>query len=90
MESGDAWRMLFDNWPQSIPRQGMLVTKFQESIPFIDFLVSPAIVLLDRGKPDAMGARKVMVAFSQVAGLKLAGTQEMEDFQAMGFQAPFY
>ncbi len=90
MEATDAWRMMFDNWPESMPRQGMIITKFQESIPFIDFLVSPAIVLLDRGKPDSMGARKVMIPFAQIAALKLAGTQDLSDFQAMGFQTPFY
>lgn len=90
MDSGDAWRMLFDNWPESIPRQGMIVTAFQESIPFLDFLVSPTIVLLDRGKPDSSGARKILLPFSQIAALKLAGIQDMKDFQAMGFQTPFY
>ena len=85
----DAWRMMFENWPQSIPRKGMILSKQSENIPFIDFLISNSLLLIDRGSPDAHGARKVVLSLDQLAAVKLAGTQPMTDFQSMGFQAPF-
>jgi hypothetical protein len=85
MDATNAWRMLFATWPESVPRQGLIVTKFQESIPFLQFRASDAILLVDRGKPDAAGARKVMVAFEQIAAVKVAGTQEMSAYEVLGF-----
>jgi hypothetical protein len=89
MDSADAWRMLFENWPESIPRTGLLVTVFQEQIPFTGFLISPGILLLDRDKPDSTGARKVMVSFGAITAVKITSTMELARFQVMGFQAPF-
>jgi len=87
--TADAWRMMFENWPQSIPRKGMIFSKQNENIPFTDFLVSNSLLLVDRGTPDAHGARKVVIGMDQIAALKLAGTQPMSDFQGMGFQTPY-
>jgi hypothetical protein len=87
--TADAWRILFENWPQSIDRKGMIFSKQNENIPFIDFLITNSLVLIDRGTPDAHGARKVVLALDQIAAIKLAGNQPMSDFQSMGFQAPF-
>jgi len=73
MDSGEYWKMLFESWPDTLPREGLLITTFQESIPFRDYLLSPGIVLLDRDKPDSAGARKVMLAFSTWPNLPLSG-----------------
>jgi hypothetical protein len=86
--TADAWRMMFENWPSSIDRKGMILTKQNENIPFMDFLISNSLLLVDRGTPDAHGARKVVLALDQLAAIKLAGTQPITDFQGMGFQAP--
>lgn len=88
MEAADAWRNLFESWPEAIPREGTVVTIFNEQIPFINFLVSGGIVLLDREKPDQLGARKVMVAYSSIAALKSTSTMDLARYQVMGFQAP--
>ena len=87
--TADAWRMLFENWPQTIARKGMLLSKQNENIPFVDFLISNQLLLVDRGTPDAHGSRKVVIPMEQIAALKFAGTQPMADFQTLGFQAPF-
>ena len=86
--TADAWRMLFENWPQTIDRKGMLLSKQNENIPFIDFLLSNQLLLVDRGTPDAHGSRKVVIPMEQIAALKLGGTQPMADYQTFGFQAP--
>ena len=88
MESTESWRSLFENWPESIPRQGMLVTSFQETIGFVNFMVSGGILLIERDRPDSHGARKVFVAYSAISALKLPTPMELARFQAMGFQGP--
>ena len=88
MESAEAWRSLFENWPASVPRRGVLITTFQESIPFIGYMISGGILLLDRDKPDSQGARKVMVAYSAISAVKITDVIEMARFQVMGFQPP--
>lgn len=87
--TADAWRMMFESWPASIARKGMILSKQNENIPFTNFLVSNSLLLIDRGTPDAHGARKVILGMDQIAALKLAGSQPMDDFVAMGFQAPY-
>ncbi|HID22978.1 MAG TPA: hypothetical protein EYP14_11340 [Planctomycetaceae bacterium] len=89
METAEAWRAIFESWPEVIPREGILVTKFQESIPFANFLISGGILLLERDKPDSLGARKVMVAYDAISAVKLTTPMELARFQVMGFQPPF-
>lgn len=89
MSSGEHWRGLFENWPESMPRQGMLVTTFQETIPFTNFLISGGILLVDRDKPDSVGARKVMIAYDAICAVKITSVMELGRFQVMGFQAPY-
>lgn len=89
MHTAEAWRTLFENWPETIPRQGILVTTYAETIPFRDFLISGAILLVERETPDSLGARKVMVAYDGIAAVKIANPMDLARFQVMGFQAPF-
>jgi hypothetical protein len=89
MDAAECWRSLFENWPESIPREGMLVTTFNEHVPFSGFLISAGVLLVERDKPDTYGARKVMLAYSAIQAVKLTTTMEIGRFQVMGFQAPF-
>lgn len=88
MNASESWRALFENWPGAMPREGLLVTTFQEQIPFRDFLISGGILLVERDKPDSAGARKVMVAYEAISAVKLTTPMELARFQVMGFQAP--
>ena len=88
MDSSDSWRSLFENWPENIPKQGMIVTKFQETINFVGFLVSGGILLVERDKPDTYGARKVFVTYDAISALKLGSPEELSHFKVMGFQDP--
>ena len=88
MNASESWRALFENWPSVIPREGLLVTTFQDQIPFRDFLVSGGVLLVERDKPDSMGARKVMIAYEAISAVKLSTPMELARFQVMGFQAP--
>jgi hypothetical protein len=53
------------------------------------FLISSGILLVERDKPDVLGARKVMVAYGAIAAVKIASPMELARFQVMGFQSPF-
>ncbi len=66
----------------------MLVTTFNEHVPFNGFLISGGILLVERDKPDTYGSRKVMVSYSAIQAVKLTSTMEIGRFQVMGFQAP--
>ncbi|MBR9800246.1 MAG: hypothetical protein ACE37I_20470 [Rubinisphaera brasiliensis] len=88
MQTGEHWRNVFENWPESIPRKGILVTTQGESIPFVNYLLSEGILLVERDTPDSLGARKVMLTFASIAAVKITAPLELARFQVMGFQAP--
>lgn len=88
MQSQEHWRTVFESWPESIPRKGIVVTTQGESIPFIGYLLSEGILLLDRESPDSLGARKVLLPYGSIAALKITTPMELARFQVMGFQAP--
>jgi len=89
MDTAEAWRALFENWPESIPREGIVVTVHNENITFVNYLISSSVLLLERDKPDTSGARKVMISYEAIAAVKITSPMELGRFQVMGFQAPF-
>ena len=88
METAESWRSLFENWPESIPRQGMVVTTSGDQVPFSNYLISGGLMLLERARPDAAGNRKVMISYEQIGAVNLASNAELSQFQSMGFQPP--
>jgi hypothetical protein len=67
----------------------LLVTTFNEHVPFNGFLISGGVLLVERDKPDTYGSRKVMVAYSAILAVKITSVIELGRFQVMGFQPPF-
>jgi len=88
MDAAEGWRNLFESWPGSIPPQGLIVTSFGEQIPFVEFLVSGSMVLVQRDKPDTHGSRKVMISYAAIQAVKIADPGEIARYQVMGFQPP--
>jgi len=86
MASTEHWQSLFENWPDVIQRRGAIVSKEGESIPFVDFLISFGLLLVERDGPDASGTRKIIVAYDSISMVKLSATGELSVFQSMGFQ----
>ncbi|MFQ5734407.1 MAG: hypothetical protein ACE5KM_20910 [Planctomycetaceae bacterium] len=89
METAEAWKSIFENWPEAVPREGLVVTSLNETIPFVNFLISGSILLIERDTPDTFGARKVMVGYDAINAVKITSAMELGRFQVMGFQAPF-
>lgn len=83
--TADSWREFFTKWPAGVERRGVLVTTFNELVPFSGFAISPTLLLLDRAVPDTSGARKVIVGYQQIAALKLTDVLKLSAFQAAGF-----
>jgi hypothetical protein len=86
METIAAWKAMFEAWPDAIPREGMVVTAFGEAIPFQAFMISGALLLLERDKPDQFGTRKVILSYDQICAVRLPTPMELARFQVMGFQ----
>lgn len=86
--TAEGWRNLFENWPASMPRRGVIVTSFDPAIPFNGYLFSGGLLLVERDKPDANGTRKVVIPYSAILGLKITDVVELARYQAMGFHPP--
>ena len=86
MDSSDVWRSFFETWPKSIPHKGILVTVHQETIPFVGFLISGGLLMVERDKPDTYGSRKVIVSYDAISAVKLTSPEELSKFEVMGFQ----
>lgn len=85
MEGSSPWKHCFENWPKDLPSRGVLVTKFQEQIPFDGFLASDTMVLLERKTPDTIGARKVLFAFEEISAVKFVDVVRGKLFEPLGF-----
>lgn len=86
MDSAFSWQQLFENWPADFPRVGIVMTNFQESIGFSDFLVTEGLLALERDRPDSIGARKVVLSFSSIQALKMTDTGSIDDLMKLGFR----
>jgi hypothetical protein len=86
VQRSEHWQTLFENWPDAIPKNAQLVTRQGETIPFINFVVSGTLLLIERNGPDASGMRKVILDYDSIAMIKLGLTGDLSRFQCMGFQ----
>lgn len=87
MDLDSAWRSVFVNWPEKLPRAGMIVTSTQETIPFVDFLIADSFVIVERDRPDSLGARKVIVALAAITAVKLTSPDALSTLKPFT-QAP--
>lgn len=86
MDRATVWKNLLTNWPNSLPRKGVVVTAGNETIPYQEFLIHGDVVLLQRRAPDTMGAREVMVPFSEISLLKMTEVVRPAAYRDAGFQ----
>jgi hypothetical protein len=88
MSVADVWRHVFENWPAEIARRGVLVTAFDEQIPFEGFAISERMLLVERRAPDTVGARAVLVAYEAIQAIKIVDVVKLKSFQELGFKVP--
>jgi len=86
MDTSTAWQQLFEQWPSSRPRIGIVIAEAQEPIAFTNFLAGSGILALERERPDTQGARKVLLAFSAITAVKFIDTTDFADLQQLGLE----
>lgn len=86
MQSAASWQSLFENWPPTFAKEGIIITTQPDTIPFVSFMISEGLLLLERDKPDSQGARKVVLSYEAIAGLKITSTAPFEEFTGLGFR----
>lgn len=85
MDGASPWKQFFAAWPKELAPRGVLVTKFQEQIPFEGFLASEGMLLIERKTPDTIGARKVLTPFDEIAAIKFVDVVRGKLFEPLGF-----
>ena len=85
MGSGTSWQQFFQNWPKDVPARGIVVTSFDEPVPFDGFLSAETMVLLERKTPDNAGARKVLLAYENIVAVKFVDVVRSKAFESAGF-----
>jgi hypothetical protein len=88
LDAATVWKDYFARWPAEVPRAGVLVTTFDEQIPFDGFATSENMLLVDRRNPDTLGARKILLTFDAIAAVKIVDVVKIKAFAALGFQEP--
>jgi hypothetical protein len=85
MDAASAWRDYFLAWPKELPHRGVLVTSFGEQIPFDGFMTTDALLLIERRTPDTIGARKVILSYTQIVAIKLVDVVKAKVLAGAGF-----
>lgn len=86
MDASTAWRDCFTNWPEQLPRRGVVVTKFAEQILFGNFMTSDGLLLLERQTPDTIGARQVILSYDAISAVKIVDVVKMKALARLGFE----
>lgn len=84
--SGSYWHHVFQAWPAEMARRGILVTSFDEQIPFSGFMVGEELLMLARSTPDALGARAVLLPYENIAAVKFVDVVKSKPLNALGLQ----
>ena len=87
MENAKAWRSCFANWPEDVPRRGILVTGYAEQVNFDAFFTNPDFLLITRNAPDALGARQLMILYEDISALKIVDVVPPKAWSKLGFTA---
>jgi len=88
MDTTRVWQEYFRKWPAELERRGVIVTSFDEQIPFDGFATSEHLLLLERKIPDTLGARKILLSYEQIVAVKITDVVKMKAFQSLGFDEP--
>lgn len=85
MDDALLWRKFLVEWPNGVPRSGVVVTS-NEQIVFVEFMLSENIGLFVRRAPDTVGGRKVLLPYSKIEAIKIIEPTTAEVFAEVGFR----
>lgn len=80
------WQRLFENWPDTIPRNGIVVNTLNEALPFKGFMLAGEMVLLERTNPDQLGARYIVMKYDSMELVKIIHPLKTDSFLPLGFK----
>ena len=86
MDTFEQWKTWFCDWPDKLPRQGVVVTMQGDQIPFSGFLAGETMLLLQRTSPDSMGTRQVLLPYQRIDFLKITDVVDAKIYAKIGFQ----
>ncbi len=86
MDTAQAWKEFLTHWPPDVERRGIVVASFGEQIPFDGYATGENLVMLERRVPDTSGARKILLAYSEIQAVKITDVVKARSFHAMGFE----
>jgi len=89
MPSSNPWEMIFNNWPETLARRGVVVNKLGEASPFKGFLIRDGMIVFERSNPDTLGARFILMAYDSIDAVKLVDPLKAEAFAPFGFAGKF-
>ena len=89
VDSTRSWMQLLQTWPKEFSRRGILITTWNEAVPFKGFMLSDSMLVLERTMPDSLGSRFVVLAFDAIAAVKLIDALNDSAFNSMGFAGTF-
>ena len=78
------WKTLFTEWPADMPRRGIVITTFDEQVPFNGFMTSKHFLVFSRNTPDALGARTVLLPYDSLAAIKIIDVVKSNVYQTAG------
>jgi hypothetical protein len=84
-KAADHWQELFENWPSKLSRRGTLVVSFGDQIPFCGFSTKDGLLLIQRSTPDSVGARQLVIPYSEIVALKITEVVAGNAFAEAGF-----
>jgi hypothetical protein len=80
------WGEFFSRWPADLPRHGIVVTTFNEQIMFSSFWTGENLMMFERQTPDAIGARSVVLPYTQILGVKIVEIIKPKHIKSAGFE----
>ncbi len=85
MDIEATWKHCFCHWPADVPRRGVVVTSYDEQIPFDGFMTSEHLLFVERRTPDTSGARQILIAYHNIVAVKITDVIKSKAFTPMGF-----
>jgi hypothetical protein len=89
VSAAETWKSVFAEWPEGMPRRGLLVNSQDETTPFKGFMIKDELLLLDRANPDPAGTRFVLVRFEDIMTLKYIDQLKEAVLRTAGYEGKF-
>lgn len=88
MKAANNWKAFLEEWPESFPRQGIIVSCLNEAMPFKNFWTKGETLLLERPVPDALGGRFLLIDFEIINSIKITAPLTADMVSNAGFEEP--